>query len=140
LGITAWEWTGDLHGRTRVYDGLRLRPRDMAKLGRLVLDHGQWQGRQIVPADWISTSLKPRMSTGFDEVRYGYHWWTGTVAWQGRPLVWSAAFGFGNQRLFVVPDLDLTVVVTAGAYNEDLKTAARRVQSLFRDIVATVQP
>lgn len=50
------------------------------------------------------------------------------------------AFGFGNQRIFVVPDLDLTVVVTAGAYNEDLKTAARRVQALFRDIVATVQP
>lgn len=140
LGITHWEWTGDLHGRTRVYDGLRLRPRDMAKLGRLVLDHGQWQGRALVPAEWIAASLRPRILTGFDGVHYGYQWWTGSVDWQGQSLRWGAAFGHGNQRVYVVHELDLTVVVTAGAYGENLKTAARRVHGFFQDIIATVQP
>ena len=137
LGITDWAWTGDLHGRPMAFTGLRLRPRDMAKLGRLVLNHGQWQGRQLVPADWIDASLKPCLATGFDGTRYGYQWWTGTAPWQGKDLPWAAAFGNGGQRIFVVPDLDLCVVTTAGAYGS--LEAARRVDALLREIVATVE-
>jgi CubicO group peptidase (beta-lactamase class C family) len=137
LGITDWEWTGDLHGRPMAFTGLRLRPRDMAKLGRLVLDHGRWRGRQIVPAAWIGASLQPRLETGFDGTRYGYQWWTGTVRWQGQDLPWAAAFGNGAQRIFVVPDLDMCVVTTAGAYGS--LEVAKRVDALLQEIVATVE-
>jgi CubicO group peptidase (beta-lactamase class C family) len=137
LGIRDWEWVSDLHGRPMAFTGLRLRPRDMAKIGRMVLDHGQWRGRQIVPADWIASSLRPRIRTGLDGLQYGYQWWLGTVAWRGRELTWGAAFGNGCQRVFLVPDLDLTVVVTAGAYG-DVQTI-RRVHGFFQDIVATVE-
>ena len=137
LGITDWEWTSDLHGRPMSFTGLRMRPRDMVKIGRLVLNRGQWKGRQIVPADWIEASLRPRISTGFDGLRYGYQWWTGTAAWQGRTLPWAAAFGNGSQRIFVVPDLDLAVVVTAGAYGD--MQVVRRVNAFIQDVVATVQ-
>jgi CubicO group peptidase (beta-lactamase class C family) len=139
LGIVDWEWVSDLHGRTRVYDGLRMRPRDMAKIGRMVADQGKWQGQQIVPAEWIAASLRPRIDTGFGSVQYGYQWWTDTVNWHGRKLSWSAAFGRGSQRVFVVPDLDMTVVITAGTYDEDLRTAAHRVDALFLEIVSTVR-
>ena len=137
LGIRDWEWVGDLHGRPMAFTGLRMRPRDLAKLGRLVLDHGQWQGRPIVPADWISASLRPRIDTGFDGLGYGYFWWTGQVPWQGRQLAWAAAFGNGSQRGFLVPDLDLTVVVTAGAYGDP--QTIRRVHAFFQELVGTVQ-
>jgi CubicO group peptidase (beta-lactamase class C family) len=136
LGITDVEWVGDFLGRPMAYTGLRLRPRDMAKLGRLVLNHGQWQGQQVVPAAWIDASLLPRLDTGFDHLQYGYFWWTGSVTWQGRNLPWAAAFGNGGQRIFVVPDLDLCVVVTAGAYGE--LSVARRVNQLLQDIVGTI--
>jgi CubicO group peptidase (beta-lactamase class C family) len=136
LGITDVEWVGDFLGRPMAYTGLRLCPRDMAKLGRLVLNHGQWQGKQIVPAAWIDASLLPRLDTGFDHLQYGFFWWTGSVTWQGRNLHWAAAFGNGGQRIFVVPDLDLCVVVTAGAYGE--LPVARRVNQLLQDIVATI--
>ena len=136
LGITDWEWVADLHGRPMAFTGLRLRPRDMAKLGRLVLNHGQWRGRQLVPADWIAASLQPRISTGFGGLQYGYLWWTGTVAWKGQQLPWSAAFGNGGQRIFILPALDLTVVITSGAYGDG--RAASRVNAYFRDIVAAV--
>jgi CubicO group peptidase (beta-lactamase class C family) len=136
LGIKDWEWTADLHGRPMAFTGLRMRPRDMAKLGRLVLDHGQWRGRQIVPADWIAASLQPRISTGIADFEYGYLWWLGPVDWHGRKLRWAAAFGNGGQRIIVVPELDLTVVITAGAYGDP--QAAPRVHAFFKDIVSTV--
>jgi CubicO group peptidase (beta-lactamase class C family) len=115
LGIGEWNWVADLYGRPMAFTGLRMRPRDMAKIGRLVLDHGQWRGGQMVPADWIAASLQPRISTGIADFQYGYQWWLGTVAWQGKSLAWAAAFGNGGQRLFVVPELDITIVITAGA-------------------------
>lgn len=137
LGISDWEWVADLHGRPLAFTGLRMRPRDMAKIGRMVVDHGRWRGQQIVPADWITTSLQPRTSTGYPGLQYGYQWWTGTVEWQGKKLAWGAAFGNGGQRLFVVPDLDMTVVITAGAYDDP--KIAPRVNALFKDIISTVQ-
>ena len=136
LGITDVEWKEDFHGRPMAYTGLRMRPRDMAKLGRLLLNRGQWHGAQIVPAAWIDASLTPRLATGFADTRYGYFLWTGTVAWQGRALPWAAAFGNGSQRIYIVPDLDMTVVMTAGAYG-DLQTV-HRVDAFFREIVGTV--
>jgi CubicO group peptidase (beta-lactamase class C family) len=109
----------------------------MAKIGRMVVDHGQWRGKQIVPADWITASLQPRINTGISDFWYGYQWWLGTIEWQGKKLPWSAAFGNGGQRLFVVPDLDMTVVITAGAYGDP--HIAPRINAFFKDVVSTVQ-
>jgi CubicO group peptidase (beta-lactamase class C family) len=79
LGITQWQWVTDMRGRPASFSGLRLRPRDMAKLGRLMLNHGRWNGKQVVAEDWIAESLKPRLSVGFrspgdqpDEIHYGF--------------------------------------------------------------------
>lgn len=137
LGISDWEWTSDLHGRPMAFTGLRMRPRDMAKIGRLVLDHGQWRGRQIVPAGWIDASLKPRIDTGIADFQYGYLWWSGPVDWHGKKLRWAAAFGNGGQRIFVVPELDMTVVITAGAYGDP--QIAPRVSAFFKHIISTVK-
>jgi len=136
LGISDWEWVADPYGRPLAFAGLRMRPRDLAKIGRMVLDHGQWQGRQVVPADWVNASLRPHIATG-DGLNYGYQWWVGGVDWQGRVLTWSAAFGNGGQRLYVVPELDLAVVITAGDYNS--RQIGRTVSQLFKQVVATVR-
>ena len=145
LGITDWEWVVDPHGRELAFTGLRMRPRDLAKVGRMALDGGRWRGRQVVPAAWIAESLRPHISTKLkspptatDEMHYGYQWWTGTVEWHGRKLAWSAAFGNGGQRLFVVPVLDLTVVITAGDYGSS--EIAHTANRLFEQIVAAVAP
>ena len=49
LGITDWEWGKMANGDAGASWGLRLRPRDLAKIGQLVLEHGSWHGRQISP-------------------------------------------------------------------------------------------
>jgi len=75
---------------------------------------GRWNGKQIVPAWWIANSTKPRVNAeGHGALFYGYQWWLGRSLLNGHDLVWTAGFGSGGQRLFIVPGLDLVVVVNA---------------------------
>jgi CubicO group peptidase (beta-lactamase class C family) len=111
LGITSWAWPGDPQGVTRGWGDLRMQPRDLARLGLLVLHHGRWDGRQIVSPDWIARSLTPhsRPSQGDD---YGLGWWLsrdipGLVIGVGR----------GGQRLFIWPAHDIITVTTGGGFD-----------------------
>ena len=97
--------------------GLRLRPRDLAKIRQLVLQRGQWGEQQIVPVAWLQEATSPHVQA--DQFRrYGYLWWLGDASFGDAQTPWVAGFGKGGQRLFIVPDLELVVVVTAGNYND----------------------
>jgi CubicO group peptidase (beta-lactamase class C family) len=137
LGIKDWEWRKDLRGRPLAYAGLRMRPRDVAKIGRLVLDHGIWHGTVVVPSEWIRASLTPRVTIG-EGRQYGYQWWLGTVRVNGQAYDWAAGFGNGGQRLWMVPALDLVVVMTAGDYDDE--TIGRDLARLFTQIVTAAVP
>jgi CubicO group peptidase (beta-lactamase class C family) len=138
LGITGFEWTR-VKGDTDAGGGLRLRPRDMAKIGQLVLAGGRWNDRQIVSKAWIDASMTPRLeATG--PYFYGYLWWLGRSLHHGREVHWAAALGRGGQSIRVVPELDLVVAVTAGYY-QDYSPQAFQVQSgIFRDVLRAVAP
>jgi CubicO group peptidase (beta-lactamase class C family) len=142
LGITDWEWVNDVRGRPLAFAGLRLRPRDLARIGRMVLGEekkrGRWQGKQIVPADWLAESLRGQIDMR-NELgwQYGYQWWVGKIEALGAKQDWSAGFGNGGQRLFLVPELDLVVVMTAGAYNKP--EIGREAYQLFRRVVGVVR-
>ena len=120
LGITDWEWkTYPTNGKIAAAIGVRLRPRDAAKLGQLLLNRGTWDGRQIVPAAWIAQSTAPRFQAiGYfgDLFFYGYQWWLGRSLSAAKEITWIAAMGQGGQRIFVVPELDLVVMMTSGLY------------------------
>lgn len=137
LGITAFEWRKDILGRVRAYDGLRLKPRDLLHIGRMVAWGGQWQGYAVVPSDLINASMKPLINTNQPKLapQYGYGWWSGPGLALGHPLRWQAAIGGGANRLFLAPDLDLVMVTTAGNY-DDLDDSAQRV---FEHVVGAVR-
>jgi CubicO group peptidase (beta-lactamase class C family) len=120
LGVTDWEWkTYPKNGKVAPAVGLRVRPRDAAKIGQLVLNHGSWDGRQIVPEAWIAQSVKPRFQAiGYfgGLFFYGYQWWLGRTLSQDKEVTWIAAVGLGGQRIFIIPDLDLVVMTTSGLY------------------------
>ena len=120
LGISDTEWVRMPNGMTSTASGLRLRPRDTAKLGKLLLAQGNWNGRQVVPAAWIAESTQPRLDVDFF-FKYGYQWWSATSRMAGRAYPWTAGVGWGGQRLFAQPDLDLVVMVSAGHYGEALQ-------------------
>jgi CubicO group peptidase (beta-lactamase class C family) len=60
LGITRFEWPRSPAGEVMTGGGLRLRSRDLAKLGLLVAANGGWREHQVVPAEWIAAILTPQ--------------------------------------------------------------------------------
>ncbi len=121
LGITDLEWKTYENGKIAAAAGLRLRPRDAAKIGQLVLDHGRWKEQQIVSADWIAQSIVPRFqAVGYfgGTLFYGYQWWMGRSLSNGKEVKWVGAFGWGGQRIIIVPDLDLVMMTTAAQYGQ----------------------
>jgi CubicO group peptidase (beta-lactamase class C family) len=138
LGITGFEWSR-VRGDSDAGGGLRLRPRDMAKIGQLVLAGGRWKDRQIVSKAWIDASMTPRLGAT-SLFFYGYLWWLGRSLLNGREVHWAAALGRGGQSIRIVPELDLVVVVTAGYY-QDYSPPAFQVQSgIFRDVLQAISP
>jgi CubicO group peptidase (beta-lactamase class C family) len=121
LGITDFEWVEMPTSREpAAASGLRLRPRDAAKLGQLMLDDGVWNDKHVLPRGWTGDSMKPRV-TGEGVYYYGYQWWLGRTLLSDKSVHWAAGVGFGGQRLYVVPDLDLVVMINAGHYGGPLQ-------------------
>lgn len=117
LGITDYQWV-ELPNNVLFASGdLKLKPRDMAKLGDLFLHGGRWKGKQIISESWVSASVQSFIAASQDW-DYGYHWWLQTYEVDGGQIESFSASGWGGQKIFVFPGLDMVVVTTAGYYDE----------------------
>jgi len=115
LAITDYEWDHINPDMIHASGNLRLRPRDMAKLGYLYLQRGIWGGHRIVSEEWVEESTKDHVSPrGADG--YGYQWWLRTYDSGSTPVDSFYAAGWGGQRITVFPSLDMVVVFTGGNY------------------------
>lgn len=118
LGITDLEWAQmPGSGEFAAAYGLRLRPRDMAKLGQLVNSHGIWKGKPIVSAEWLKEATMGKIPVVGTNYYYGYQWWISSSLVNGKKIDWFEALGLGSQRIIIVPSLELVVVFTAGLYD-----------------------
>jgi CubicO group peptidase (beta-lactamase class C family) len=137
LGIQSAPWHEGRQGQVMAHTGLRLIPRDLAKLGRLLLNRGNHAGQQIVPANYLHESTQAYLPAELDW-RYGFLWRIGKVNALDRSYDWVAAFGNGGQRLFIIPALDIVVVITAGRYNVGGYENSRASHELLGRIVEAV--
>jgi CubicO group peptidase (beta-lactamase class C family) len=110
LGISAFEWMAGADGVASAASGLRLAPRDLARIGQAVLEGGG----EVIPAAWLRTALRPHVRIGA-AFEYGYQWYSGTFPPTG--VRWVGGMGNGGQRLYLMPDLGVVVAITAGNYN-----------------------
>ena len=123
LGITHYEWLGPAGwDAPSAASGLRMRTRDLAKIGSLFLHKGVWQGQQIIPAEWVELSGEHHVKEipwGRSTATYGYGfmWYPGRANGPDAHRIIRAA-GNGNQRIFILPDLKLNIIVYAGNYND----------------------
>lgn len=115
LQITDVAWNSMRPGLVDAPGGLELRPRDMAKLGQLVLNGGTWRGQRIVSEDWVRAMTGRQVRFNATD-GYGYHWWTRTYVSGADSIPSFRADGWGGQRIMVFPTLDLVVVFTGGDY------------------------
>jgi hypothetical protein len=113
LGITDFHWKKTPTGHPDTEGGLYLAAPDLAKIGRLYMDDGVWQGRRILPAGWAreATSRHVQNVNPANQASpgYGYQWWRydrrGTDIWAGN--------GFGGQFLVVIPQHRIVAVVSS---------------------------
>jgi CubicO group peptidase (beta-lactamase class C family) len=125
LGVGPTQWLAAPNGEAFAASGLRMTPRDLARIGIMMANGGLAGNRPVVPAQWLDSSTAQIVSVD-EQRRYGYHWYMGDFAF-GRPVGWAplhlerwwGGFGEGGQRLFVLPGIKLAVAITAGNYGAD---------------------
>ena len=111
IGIEKPYWKKDSDGYNLGGYGLKMRSRDMAKIGYLYLNEGLWDGVQIISKDWIQESTKEQNRIKVDkEIPCGYQWWVGSH----KGYACFYAMGFGGQFISVYPDLKMVTVITSG--------------------------
>lgn len=111
LGITVHEWWDLEGGIIDAPGGLHLKPRDMLKIGQVMLDGGTYEGRRIVSERWVAETSRRHVSN-VGSPDYALHWWCGDFHYRGTSTFLYMASGHGGQKIYVVPSLDLVVVLT----------------------------
>lgn len=107
LGIEDLVWPTDPQGVNRGWGDLQLHPLDLAKVGQLFLDGGEWNGERLVSKDWVDEATRAHVLADTDGTGYGYQWWQ-PAAFEG---VYQA-IGRGGQSLIVWPDKNVVAVFT----------------------------
>ena len=140
LGITSYEWLGSPVWSPEKFpsaaSGLRMRARDLAKIGSLILHKGVWKGQQIIPAEWVELSTQrhvQNISLSPDgAIGYGFMWYAGRMTGNDGYHVIGAA-GKGNQRIVIVPEKEIVVTVFAGNYSNSHHHSDRKVFAKVMD-------
>lgn len=130
LGIEKYTWVKTHSGYPSAASGLRMRSRDMAKFGMLFLNNGNWNGKQIIPADLVAQTLKSPVSTPFADsliaphVGYSNQFWIPTEISKGKPITFARCQGNGGQLITIDKSTGIVAVVTSGNYNMSLRKSA----------------
>jgi CubicO group peptidase (beta-lactamase class C family) len=135
MGFGPSEWAISRDGEPRAASGLRLLPRDLLKVGQLALAGGAWQGKQIVPADWVKRITTPTVTIG-DTRSYGYQWYIYDSTIDGRRQHWYGGIGWGGQKLYVFPESDVVVAMNCGNYNKPGQEQNRVNVAVLNEVVA----
>ncbi|MEZ4884826.1 MAG: serine hydrolase [Chitinophagales bacterium] len=134
-------WLMDGYGMEMALGGLNLTLRDFAKIGTLYLKNGYWNGKQIVPKEWVQASLTPdapHLQPRNGEFGYGYQWWI-----PKSDVGEFMAIGVYNQNVYVNPATN-TVIVKLSAnprYNDVsyVPSSDAAALELYRGIVGSFE-
>lgn len=99
----------DGEGVAFVLGGINMMTRDYARMGLLVARNGQWNGQQLVPADWIEASIEASAPTRPGKIGYGYQWWIPVGAGPGE----VTARGIYGQYVWIDRDRDVVIAMNA---------------------------
>ncbi|MBC8873420.1 MAG: serine hydrolase [Planctomycetes bacterium] len=148
IGMTRFHWNVDGTGKVPNWTGgIEISASDLARFGHLFLHQGKWDGKQLVPAEWVREATRVQVPASIPDAlptsdrkgagMYGYHWWPngikpdGERKWPDAPITAYARSGYNNNDLFVIPPWNMVIVrlgldqredeITGAEYNQFLK-------------------
>ena len=121
LDISIGGWDRDPQGYYMGGNNLALSPASLLKIGTMVMNGGVYQGRQIVPRDWIAESMQVYTRSQFNPYDYGYLWWQREL--KGHTVLF--AWGNGGQYVFMIPSLKTVMVITSISEKQAANRASR---------------
>ncbi|WP_298901744.1 serine hydrolase [uncultured Psychroserpens sp.] len=134
LGITNYKWSTHISGLPEAGWRASIMSRDMIKLGHLVLNNGKLNGEQLISEDYLAQAtsgiVRPAIDWMPKNYLYGYFWYYTPVKVGNKSYNMTLAWGGGGQRVMVVKELDLTIVIS-GHDREDDKI----MTSIFETVV-----
>jgi CubicO group peptidase (beta-lactamase class C family) len=143
LGITKVKWEKDPKGYCIGGWGLSLKAQDMIRFGTLYLNNGLFNGSQVIPTEWIKSSIIERTGmigtyySGWNKsYGYGFLWWIKRI---DNHIDIPFAMGHGGQRIAIIPGVN-TVLVTQAEPNPEPSVSFKRhrsVDSLLFDELAS---
>lgn len=123
-------WDTDPQGYYMGGNNLFLSPSALLKIGRMVMNNGNYKGEQIVPEEWIEESLKVHTNSPANPYDYGYLWWQEEICGHDMAFAW----GNGGQYIMMLPELDSVVVITS---NVDRSDGSRLYEQQIFDFLKT---
>jgi CubicO group peptidase (beta-lactamase class C family) len=129
-----WKWGVRNEGKeVRVNSGsgnagghIQISARELARFGHLMLNRGNWNGKQLISAKWVEQATSVQVPAHLPNAhpkgkiegsgQYGYNWWVngtnraGKRKWPGAPPTTFAALGFNNNRMWIIPEWQMVVV------------------------------
>ena len=154
IGVKRIVWQTDETGKVPNWTGgLEISASDLARFGHLFLNHGDWNGRQLITETWVREATRVQVpaslpagqptSSRLGSGVYGYHWWPngmtpdGKRRWPDAPIGTYARSGYNNNDLFVIPAWKMVIVrlgldqrdhnITTAEYNEFLKLVGEAI-------------
>ncbi len=121
LEIEAYAYQRNIYDSEILAD-IELKPRDLLKIGQLMLQEGEWQGKRLISSSWIQMATRPQVSLENYPYAsaYGFFWWVRRFRVQEQLFEGYYAWGYGGQHIFVLPSLRLVVVFTGRNYEVNL--------------------
>ena len=130
LGITDWLWESSPDGINFGAFSLYLKPRDMAKIGQMLIQNGQWNGRHIVDSNWIDIATQAHQAY-LPYWAYGYYLWVSPL----EDIFYYNASGHGGQMIIVVPEKNLVIVSSAWPYSKHEEPYVEQFMPLLEIII-----
>lgn len=126
MGITNYQWANHASGLPQAGWMVSMTARDMLKWGSLVLNKGKWKGEQFISEEYLARAtsgiVEPTQDWIPDTYRYGYFWYYTPITVGNKSYDATFAWGGGGQRVIVIAELDLTIVITGHDREDTIMT------------------
>lgn len=140
LGIEPAFWQRDWEGNYLGYSDIHLSATDLAKFGLLYRNDGEYNGMQVIPANWVHDSLQiysentwtVRVGRNWRDNAYGYQWWSIRSGSYRYHLAW----GHGGQQIALLDDLDMMIVLLADPLHLEHGDGPWRIEKANLNLVA----